>query len=207
MTSLWARYALPRLTDLVMRGSAQAKERAKFVPLAVGTVLEVGAGSGLNIPFYGAAVRRLYALDPSNEIWRLARRRLTTAKFPIEYLGCPAESIPLADHAVDSVVSTWTLCTIPDPHAALKEMKRVLTAEGQLIFVEHGRSPEQAVRAWQDRINPAWKRVAGGCNLNRRIDDQLIRAGFRLSNIDRGYSEGPRVFGYLYKGVAVPEGA
>jgi hypothetical protein len=132
VTSLWARYALPRLTDLAMRGSAQDKERARFVPLAAGTVLEVGAGSGL-------------------------------------------------------------------------EMKRILKAEGRLIFVEHGRAPEPGVRAWQDRINPIWKRVAGGCHLTRKIDDLLVEAGFRLIDIDREYSEGPRIFGFLYKGVAGTE--
>jgi len=188
-----------------MRGSAQDKERARFVPLAAGTVLEVGAGSGLNIRFYGPAVKHLYALDPSREIWRLARRRLAAANFPIAYLACSAESIPLPDNSVDSVVSTWTLCSIPNPHAALREVKRILKAEGRLIFVEHGRAPEPGVRAWQDRITPLWKRVAGGCHLNRKIDDLLLEAGFRLIDIDREYSEGPRIFGFLYKGVAGTE--
>src|SRR5262245_57024732 len=169
-----------------MRGSAQDKERARFVPLAAGTVLEVGAGSGLNIRFYGPAVKHLYALDPSREIWRLARRRLTAAHFPIEYVASPAESIPLPNNSVDSVVSTWTLCSIPDPRAALREVQRILKHEGRLIFVEHGRAPEPGVRAWQDRITPMWRRVAGGCHLNRKIDDLLVEAGFRFLNIDRG---------------------
>lgn len=207
MTSLWARYALPRLTDLVMRGSAQAKERARFVPLAAGTVLEVGAGSGLNIPFYGPSVKRLYALDPSRELWRLARRRLTGVRFPIEHLECSAERIPLADDSVDSVVSTWTLCSVPDASTALAEAKRVLKAEGHLIFVEHGRAPDLGVQAWQNRITPLWKWVAGGCHLNRKIDDLLVAARFRLAEIERGYAKGPRIFSYLYRGVAVPEDA
>jgi len=200
--NLYAKYILPRLIDLVMRSKADTAERAKFVTRAAGTVLEVGAGSGLNIPFYGSKIERLYALDPSHDLWRLARRRVKNASFPIEFLPCSAERIPLADSSVDAVVTTWSLCTIPDAETALKEMKRVLKADGQLIFVEHGRAPDPGVRVWQDRLNPVWKRVAGGCNLNRKIDELLVQAGFQFVEIERRYTDTPRVFGYLYTGVA-----
>ena len=200
--NLYAKYILPRLIDLVMRSKADTAERARFVPRAAGTVLEVGAGSGLNIPFYGSKIERLYALDPSHDLWRLARRRVKNAPFPIEFLPCSAERIPLADSSVDAVVTTWSLCTIPNADTALKEMKRVLKADGHLIFVEHGRAPDPGVRVWQDRLNPVWKWVAGGCNLNRKIDELLVQAGLQFVEIERRYTEAPRVFGYLYTGVA-----
>jgi ubiquinone/menaquinone biosynthesis C-methylase UbiE len=200
--SLYARYILPRLIDLAMSRKADAVERARLVPLASGVVLEVGAGSALNVPFYGRAVERLYALEPSRELWRLGRGRVDNAAFPVELVPTSAESIPLRDSAVDTVVTTWTLCTIPDAPAALREMLRVLKPQGTLIFIEHGRSPDARVRAWQERLNPLWTRVAGGCNLDRRIDHLIAGAGFQISAIERGYSDGPRLFTYLYKGLA-----
>lgn len=200
--SIYEKYVLPKLIDLVMRNKVAGAERARFVPLASGTVLEVGAGSGLNIPFYGSKVRRLYALEPSLELWQMARSRARNASFPIEFLAAPAESVPLGDMTVDTVVTTWTLCTVRNPAAALAELRRVLKRDGQVIFVEHGRSPDRAVLAWQDRLNPLWKRVGGGCNLNRKIDDLIIAAGFCVTQIERAYSRGPRPFSYLYKGLA-----
>jgi ubiquinone/menaquinone biosynthesis C-methylase UbiE len=202
--SLYAKYLLPRLIDLAMRKKAATSERARFIPAASGVVLEIGAGSALNIPFYGRAVERLYALDPSMELWRLGRHRVLDVRFPIEFLQSSAESIPLGNDTLDTVVSTWTLCTIPDPRAALEEIRRVLRPDGTLIFIEHGWSPDARVRAWQERLNPLWKRVAGGCNLDRQIEQLIARAGFQISSLERGYGEGPKPFAYLYRGLARP---
>lgn len=198
----YEKYVLPRLIHLAMRNKVARAERARFVPLASGTVLEVGVGSGLNLPFYGSKVLSLFALDPSMELWRIARGPVARAPFRVEFLASSAERIPLGEMTVDTVLTTWTLCTIPNPAQALTEMRRVLKPEGQLIFVEHGRSPDRGVRVWQDRLNPMWTRVAGGCNLNRQIDDQIVDAGFRVRQIERAYSRGPKAFSYLYKGLA-----
>lgn len=200
--SLYAKYILPRLINLAMRNKVAMAERRKFVPLASGTVLEVGVGSGINIPLYGRDVETLLAVDPSLEIWRLALRRVSRAPFPVEFLQCSAEQIPLEDTTVDTVVTTWTLCTIHDPVAALSEMKRVLKPEGQVIFVEHGRAPDARVLAWQNRLNPLWNRIGGGCNLNRKIDDLILEAGLRITRMETGYVRGPKPLTYLYRGLA-----
>jgi SAM-dependent methyltransferase len=201
---LYRRWLLPRITDWSMRNAMVIAERKRIAPTASGAVLEIGAGSGLNLPFYGPGVEKLYALEPSPEMWRLAKGRISGLRFPVEFLAFPAERIPLADEAVDTVVSTFTLCSVADPIRALAETRRVLKANGRLLFVEHGRSPDRGVAAWQDRLNPPWRRLTGGCNLNRKIDDLLATAGFQLREIERGYGEGPRLFVYLYKGVAQP---
>jgi len=201
---LYRKYLLPTLTELAMRNRTLRPERARWVPLASGVVLEVGVGSGLNLPIYSQGVRKLYALDPSEELLRMARARAAHAAFSVEFLCRPAETVPLADGSVDDVVTTWTLCTIPDPMAALQEMRRVLRPEGRLIFVEHGRSPDQTVARWQDRLTPLWRRVTGGCHLNRPIDRLLRAGGFEASEMNRGYIAGPRVGSYLYRGMARP---
>lgn len=201
---LYRKYLLPTLTELAMRNRTLRPERARWVPLASGVVLEVGVGSGLNLPIYSQGVRKLYALDPSEELLRMARARAAGAAFSVEFLCRPAEMIPLADGSVDDVVTTWTLCTIPNLVAALQEMRRVLRPEGRLIFVEHGRSPDPAVARWQDRLTPLWRRVTGGCHLNRPIDRLLRAGGFEASEMNRGYVAGPRVGSYLYRGMARP---
>jgi len=190
-----------------MRNAMVVAERKRVVPTASGVVLEIGAGSGLNLPFYGDGVDKLYALEPSREMWRLAKRRVAGAHFPVAFLPSPAEEIPLADGTVDTVVSTFTLCSVADPIRALMEMRRVLRSKGRLLFVEHGRSPDKGVSSWQDRLNPPWRRLSGGCNLNRKIDDLLVTAGFQLREIKREYGEGPRLFVYLYRGSAMPASA
>ncbi|HUP38231.1 MAG TPA: methyltransferase domain-containing protein [Candidatus Limnocylindria bacterium] len=199
---LYRTYLLPTLTELAMRNRRLRPERERWVSLARGAVLEVGVGSGLNLPIYGREVRKLYALDPSEELLRMARSRAARAAVSVEFLCRPAAAIPLADGSVDDVVTTWTLCTIPDPVAALQEMRRVLRPAGRLIFVEHGRSPDPAVVRWQDRLTPLWRRVAGGCHLNRPIDLLLRSGGFEALAMDRGYVAGPRVGSYLYRGIA-----
>lgn len=204
--SVYSRYVLPILTDLVMRNRVARAERARFVPLASGDVLEVGVGSGLNIPIYGPQVRVLYALDPSPQLLRMARHRAAGAHFPVTFMQESAEAIPLADGAVHTVLTTWTLCTIPEPVRALREMRRVLRADGRLIFVEHGRAPDATVVKWQDRLTPLWRNVAGGCHLNRSIDRLLGQAGFEITELDQGYTAGLRVATYLYRGLARASG-
>jgi ubiquinone/menaquinone biosynthesis C-methylase UbiE len=200
--NVYEQYVLPRLIHWVGSSKIATAERRKFIPLASGTVLEVGIGSGLNLPFYGPQVHRLYALDPSRELWKMARQRVREAPFPVEFLAASAERIPLEDMSVDTVVTTWTLCTIPNPLKALTDMRRVLKPEGRLIFVEHGRSPDPGVLTWQNRLTPVWKRIAGGCHLNRQIDDLIADTGFDIAQIERGYSRGPKPMTYLYKGLA-----
>ena len=178
---LYRRFVLPRLIDVSMRNKDAAEIRSKVIPAARGVVLEVGVGSGLNIPFYTAAVSRLYAVDPSIELLNMARRKAVGAPFPIEFLNHAAERMALADRDVDTAVVTWSLCSMADALAALREVKRVLKPDATLIFVEHGLSPDLSVQAWQNRINPIWRRVAGGCNLNRRIDQVIRGAGFAIS--------------------------
>lgn len=202
--NFYDRHVLPKLIHFAMRTKAATAERTRFVPQAAGTVLEVGVGSGLNLPFYGPKVRKLYALDPSLELWRMARQRVAGTGFPVEFLAASAERIPLEDMTADTVVTTWTLCTIRDLARALGEMRRVLKPEGRLVFVEHGRSPDASVRAWQDRLTPVWRRVAGGCHLNRKIDDLIATAGFHIDALEIGYGRGPKLFEYLYRGVARP---
>jgi ubiquinone/menaquinone biosynthesis C-methylase UbiE len=204
--SIWSRIILPRLIDMVMRNKADAAERARLVPLAAGRVLEIGIGSALNVPYYTSDVRYLIGVDPSRELWRIGRQRLDTREFPIRYVPASAERLPFPDHHFDTILTTWTLCSIPDVGAALAEMRRVLEPGGRLLFIEHGRSPDSSVRRWQDRVTPLWARIAGGCHLNRPIDTLLESAGFRAITLDRGYGDGPRLMSYLYKGVAVAPG-
>lgn len=201
---VYAKYVLPRLIELAMKNKAAGKERARFVPLASGVVLEIGVGSGLNIPIYGPAVRKLYALDPSPELLRMARPRAKHASFPVELLEQSAEAMPLADESVDTVVTTWTLCSIRDAVGALWEMRRVLRRDGRLIFIEHGRSADPGVVRWQDRLTPWWRRISGGCHLNRPIDRLLEQGGFQVAEMERGYGTGPRTTSYLYRGIARP---
>jgi ubiquinone/menaquinone biosynthesis C-methylase UbiE len=201
---IYRTYVLPRLIDCTMQNKLATAERACFVPLASGRVLEVGIGSGLNLPFYSRNVTALIGVDPSGELWQLARQRVAAAAFPVEYIGLSGEQMPLEDETFDTVVTTWTLCTIPNPVTALKEMRRVLKPGGLLIFVEHGRAPDRRVQVWQNRLHPLWRRITGGCNLNRMIDTLIAEAGFRICQIDRGYVKGPRLFAFLYKGLARP---
>jgi len=177
--------------------------RSESVPRAQGDVLEVGIGSGLNLPFYSSGVRRVYGVDPSTELQRMALRRASTVPFEVRFFRQSAEApLPLTDSTIDTIVMTWSLCSIPNPEAALLQMKRVLKAAGRLIFIEHGRSADAGVTVWQDRITPSWKRFAGGCHLNRKIDDLIAAAGFRIIEQRNFYLPGPRPMTYTYQGVA-----
>jgi ubiquinone/menaquinone biosynthesis C-methylase UbiE len=202
MTS-YARYLLPRLIDLAMRNKDATRLRAEWLPHARGEVLEVGIGSGLNLAFYPSEVRRVYGVDPSAELQQMARKRTAGHPRKVEFLSQSAEEwLPLPDRTIDTVVMTWTLCSIPDPLKALHQMKRVLKPDGRLIFVEHGRAPDSRVAAWQDRLNPVWKRIAGGCHLNRKIDELLVQAGFQIDELRTMYLAGPRPMTYSYQGFA-----
>ncbi len=182
------------------------KQREKVVPLASGTVLEIGIGTGLNLPYYDASrVQRVIGLDPSEASWELAGKRAAHLDFAVEFIGLPGEEIPLADASVDTVLVTFALCTIVDPVTALQGMARVLRPGGHLLFCEHGAAPDANVRQWQDRINPLWRRIAGGCNLNRGIPHLLELGGFSISDMQTGYLPStPKFAGYNYWGRAEP---
>ena len=198
----YAKHVLPRVIDLVMRDKETTRIRADVIPRARGVVLEVGIGSGLNLPFYSASVSRVYGVDPSLELQQMARKRSATAPVGVAFLAQTAEErLPLDDHSIDTIVMTWTLCSIPDASKALQQVKRVLKPTGQLIFVEHGLAPDVGVKSWQKRINPIWKRIAGGCNLNRKIDDLIGAADFEIIELTTTYLSRPRPLTYTYQGV------
>ncbi|PYT78836.1 MAG: SAM-dependent methyltransferase [Acidobacteria bacterium] len=200
---IYAKYVLPRFIDLAMRNKDTARLRAGWVPHARGDVLEVGIGSGLNLPFYSAEVHRVYGVDPSPELQKMARKRMAKQAINVEFLLQSAEDdLPLSDKSIDTVVMTWTLCSIRDPVKALRQIKRVLKPNGRLIFIEHGRAPDSRVAAWQDRLNPVWKHIGGGCNLNRKTDELLVSAGFRIDELRTAYLPGPRPMTYTYQGFA-----
>jgi ubiquinone/menaquinone biosynthesis C-methylase UbiE len=200
---LYDRWVLPKLLDFAMRQKPIMQQRRKVVPEASGRVLEIGIGSGLNLAFYDRdRVAKLWGLDPSEELRRVARRRADEAGIEVEFLGLPGEQIPLDAGSVDTVVSTYTMCTIPDVARALGEVRRVLAPDGVLLFSEHGRAPDAGVARWQDRLDGMWGKVAGGCHLNRAIPDLLRAAGFRMDALDTMYVPGPRPFTYTYWGRA-----
>jgi ubiquinone/menaquinone biosynthesis C-methylase UbiE len=193
---------VPILTDLAMRQRDLAAYRSRVVPAADGRVLEIGVGSGLNLPFYSPNVRHLIGLDPSPKLLSMARRNSSPSPVPFELIEGSAESIPLQNGSVDTVVTTWTLCSIPDAGRALREMYRVLKPAGRLLFVEHGRAPQPNVCWWQDRLTPIWKRLGGGCHLNRAIKVLIADAGFRFERLDTGYIRGPSPMSFMYEGSA-----
>lgn len=202
--SFYRHHILPRLLHLVMRQEALVPFRRRVIGAAEGRVLEVGIGSGLNLPLYGPSVRAVIGLEPSPELLLMARGRAAAAPAPVELLEASAEAVPLDDASVDTVVTTWTLCTIPDASRALMELKRVLRPGGALLFVEHGRAPEPGVASWQDRLDPVWRRLAGGCHLNRKIDDLISGSGFRIDALTNARLPGPRTHTFLYEGRARP---
>jgi ubiquinone/menaquinone biosynthesis C-methylase UbiE len=200
---LYSKFVLPHLIDLVMRDKVVSARRAELVPGASGVVLEIGIGSGLNLPFYSPAVKHLYAVDPSPELLSMARKKIGRLAFPVELRCERAERLSLDPGSIDTIMMTWSLCSIPDPASALREMRRVLKPHGRMIFIEHGLAPDASVRAWQNRLNPVWGKFAGGCHLNRKIDDLLVAGGFNVTELRSAYLPGPRPFTYTYEGYAV----
>ncbi|HUF46246.1 MAG TPA: class I SAM-dependent methyltransferase [Vicinamibacterales bacterium] len=197
---------LPRLIHSAMRQDHLVPYRHRLVATASGTVLEVGIGSGLNLPHYPAATSRIIGLDPAPKLLARARHLASSAARPVDFVEGSAEAIPLDSASVDTVVTSWTLCSVSDVAAALAEMQRVLRPGGALVFVEHGRAPDARVVGWQNRLTPVWKRIAGGCHLNRPIDTLVESAGFVIERLDTGYAEGPRPMAFMYEGRAVRRG-
>ena len=195
---------LPHLVDKTCATGQVRHLRSQIVPLARGRVLEVGMGSGLNLEFYNREqVELVYGLEPSEGMRRKALPNISRSPVAVEWLSLPGEQIPLPDESIDTVLLTFTLCTIPDWRKALEQMKRVLKPGGDLLFLEHGEAPHEGTRKWQHRITPAWKKVAGGCHLNRHIADLITHAGFEIQELENLYMpNAPKIAGYLYKGRA-----
>jgi ubiquinone/menaquinone biosynthesis C-methylase UbiE len=204
--NLYEKYCLPHLINLACGLKIVQQQRAKIVPLAEGKILEVGMGSGLNMPFYNPdKVEMVWGLEPSEPMRELARKNIHDLPFELRWLDLPGEEIPLDDNSVDTVLLTYTLCTIPDWMMALEQMRRVLKSDGKLLFCEHGEAPEENIRQWQKRINPAWKKMAGGCHLDRPIPEFLKQAGFKIEKMEQQYlPSGPKIAGYNYWGIAHP---
>ena len=202
--NFYDRWILPPFLDLVMRQHQLQKYRREVVASASGRMLEVGVGSGLNFPLYGKQVEIVFGIDPSPRLLAIARRRAAAAGVRAEFLQGSATAIPLADGTVDTVVMTWSLCSIPVPFVALREMRRVLKPVSKLLFVEHGLSPEPGVERWQHRLTPVWHTITGGCHLDRKMDDLIRSAGFDLTELRTEYAHGPRLMTYMYEGCARP---
>ena len=194
---------LPHLVDFACSAKPNRKQREKIVPLASGDVLEIGFGSGLNLPFYDTQkVSKIWGLEPSEGMRRKARSLVEASDLDVEFIDLPGESIPLEANSVDTVLVTYTLCTIEDAIPALEGMRRVLKPNGSLLFCEHGVAPDENVRRWQSRLNPVWSRFAGGCNMNRDIPDLITKSGFEITSDERMYIPGARVLCYNYWGSA-----
>jgi ubiquinone/menaquinone biosynthesis C-methylase UbiE len=200
---LYAKYVLPHILDCACGTKPVRLQREKVVPKARGRVLEIGFGGGLNLPFYDPTeVDRIWALEPAAEMWALAEERADKSPVTIEHVAAGAEAIPLETGSADTVVSTFTLCTIPEPEIALAEIRRVLRPDGTLLFSEHGKAPDASVRKWQDRMNPLWGKIAGGCNINRDIRGLIAGAGFEIETLDTMYIPGWRPASFMTWGAA-----
>ena len=200
----YEKYILPKFLNCACGTKPINYQREKIVPLAKGIVLDIGIGSGLNIPFYNKSnIEHLYGLDPSEELLKIAKPLAKKNELEIEFLQCGAEAIPLPDQSIDTVLITYTMCTIPDIKLSNSEIMRVLKPEGQLLFCEHGLAPDKNIAKWQRRINPIWSKIAGGCNLNRDIPKLITSSGFKISNMEEMYLPStPKFAGYNYWGVA-----
>jgi len=198
----YARWIVPHLVNLAMRNSDLLPYRKRLLSRAEGRVLEIGVGSGLNLPLYTDRVTEVVGLDPHPGLLEMAAAK--NASVPTEILEGSAESIPLEDNSVDTVVTAWTLCSIPDVTAALVEARRVLKPNGRFLFVEHGLADTESVRRWQHRLTPAWKRISGGCHLDRPISELVENAGFRITGLETSYIPGPKLMTFTYEGAASP---
>lgn len=202
LMGLYRKLVVPWLCDLAMRNTRLTAHREATVAAAAGRVLEIGAGSGLNLPLYPPAVHEVVELEPDPALVRMARSQSSGSPREVSFLQASAEHIPLADHSVDTVVSTWTMCSIPDVRRALAEVRRVLKPGGRLLFVEHGRAPEERIRRWQHRLDPLWTRLSGGCHLDRPIATLIEESGFEVERLQSGYMQGPKLVTFLYEGAA-----
>ncbi len=198
----YEKQVVPRIVDAALSPRQFARIRARVAADLSGDVVEVGFGSGLNVPHYPPSVDRVRAVDPALLGRKLAAKRLVASQVPVDFIGLDGQQLPLATASADHVLCTWTLCTIPDVSQALCEMRRVLRPGGELHFAEHGRSPDAKVAAWQDRLTPIQRRLAGGCHLNRPINELIEDCGLSVSRLTNYYLKGPRVFGYMFEGVA-----
>lgn len=201
--NFYEHWILPPLLDWVMRQPQLEKYRREVVGSARGRVLEIGVGSGLNLPFYSKQVEIVIGIDPSPRLLAMTRQRAAASEVEAKLIQATAAAIPLADGTIDTVVMTWTLCSIPDPLLALSEMRRVLKPDGRLLFIEHGLCPEVGIERWQHRLTPIWRRVSGGCHLDRKMDDLIRSVGFELTELRNEYADGPRIFTYMYEGCAL----
>ena len=204
MSGFYDRLILPRLLAVAMRNERLLPYRERIGKAASGRVLEIGIGSALNLPFYSTAVDEVVGVDPSPALLAMAQARRAGIAYPLTVLQGSGEALPVEDKGFDTVVMTWSLCSVADPITVLREARRALRPDGQLLFAEHGQAPDAAVRRWQDRLTPAWKRIAGGCHLNRRMDHLVAAAGFALDRIETGYAGGPRPMTFMYEGRARP---
>lgn len=202
--NVYEKYCLPHCINCLCGLEAITRQRQKVVPLATGRVLEVGIGAALNLPYYNSdQVEFVWGLEPSAEMRKTAQKNLRNVPIEVHWLSSSASEIPLDAGVVDTVLLTFTLCTLPDWQGALREMRRVLKADGQLIFCEHGAAPDESIRNWQTRITPFWKRVAGGCHLDRPIPGYLEQGGFQITTMESEYMTGvPRIAGFNYRGTA-----
>ena len=198
----YQQHVVPHLINLAMRNTRLVPYRERILAMANGRVLEIGIGSGMNLPFYSGRVTEIVGLDPHPKLLSMAAHKISSV--PARILEGSAESIPLEDRSIDSVVTTWTLCSIPDVVAALKEARRVLKPGGQLLFVEHGLAPDPGVRQWQRRLTPRWKRIGGGCHLDRPISQLVTDSRFDITHLETGYMQGPKPMTFMYEGSARP---
>ena len=207
MTTLWGRQVVPRVVERALGTEQHERLRARVCAGLAGDVVELGFGSGRNVPHYPPAVRRVLAVEPSDVAWRLSEPRRRSAAAAVERAGLDAQDLPLPDASVDSALSTWTLCTVPDPVAALREVARVLRPGGTLHLVEHGAAPDAGVLRWQRRLDPLQRRLVAGCHLSRPVGQLLEAAGLQAVELEQHYAPGePRVVGSLYVGRAVVPG-
>jgi ubiquinone/menaquinone biosynthesis C-methylase UbiE len=200
---LYQRFVLPWVIHLACSSKPVMLQRAKIVPAARGRVLEIGIGSGINLSLYDPGrVERVLGVDPSPQMTRMAAKAAARAPFDVELISGESRDIPLDNESIDTVLTTYTLCTIPDAVGALREMARVLKPSGRLLFCEHGLAPDAGVRRWQNRVNPLWQRIGGGCNLNRDIPALLREGGFEVERVETAYIAGWRPASYTYWGSA-----
>ena len=202
MPNLYEKYVLPKLIDAACGQPPMTALRSRYVSQARGDVLEIGIGSGLNLAHYGDEVRSVTGVDPAAELTDKARERAERLEVPVEVLGISGESLDLDSNSFDTVVCTWTLCSIPNPYRAVDQMRRVLKPGGQLIFVEHGRSDDAGIAKWQRRVEPLWKIIGGGCHLTRRADELLRDGGFVVTSQESGYEKGPKIAAFMVHGLA-----